>query len=670
MPLIPSKLNFLPEFDGRDSLYSSLNPAARRHKLTIRILTVMPNQDLLAPIEASLSIANLSVEGQRIYSQYKAVSYYWGNTNELENVKIHGSDEGNPGLVHEVPVTKNLTAALRQFRSEASRNQEPLKLWIDALCINQTDAWERQFQVGMMKYIFRGAMDVWIWLGESDEAVEKGLVTLIGDMSKFELHRKGAPAMPSLDEEVLHIKQLAAICALPYWRRGWTFQENMLPQRHICYGKSRIELKSWTLIASRCVLYVDALEKSLLVVSWYSSVYSLMSDAEKEFLNDLGQLTATFAPFAFAEEIFIKEMLERIKKRPDADDKPGLTYPDLPNFFRAEFFNNTFYRTSNPQDAVFVLSEVIPALADVELNYANTPEHIFAMATESILRNAHEGLRDLRQWFHPQASCQLPSWVFDFTHCNLDVDENGRESFVPHKTISESDASAGSFFRVVNCNGTSIHVAGFVFDEILYISHSVDDTIQPRLRFVELSLKWIQLAQLHCQAHEVARRGFGTYTRALIRTFGFDHRVKDFTLNDLGSPVLVRWEDGPLEILPAIFVRSRMFASAGNFGEKVVGLQQAVNRHLSRARFFVTRSLRMGLAPIDAVIGDRIAILASGNLPFVLRPVSRDYVGEEAYRIIGGCYVDGMRTQHAAQCNRPLTTTGRFNARGSRVFKS
>jgi hypothetical protein len=43
MPLIPYKLNFLPEFDDRESLYSSIVPD--KENLKIRILTVIPDDD-------------------------------------------------------------------------------------------------------------------------------------------------------------------------------------------------------------------------------------------------------------------------------------------------------------------------------------------------------------------------------------------------------------------------------------------------------------------------------------------------------------------------------------------------------------------------------------------------------------------------------------------------
>jgi hypothetical protein len=675
MPLIPDKLNFLPEFEGREHLYGSIVPSNEEENgFAIRILTVMPNDDYLAPIEASLSVEVLLLPPYGVLQKlnYNAVSYFWGDTNELENVKVQTSNEGVLGSVHEVPVTKKLTAALRQFRVEASAKKEPLRLWVDALCINQSDSLERQFQVSMMKWIFWYALSVWIWLGESDELVERGLTTLVEQANATHLHmvdRGPAPATMSLDEEVFRIKQFAAVCALPYWRRGWTFQENMLPQRRICYGELKIDLPYWRTILIECTLYVDALQPRLGVWSSYSYMSSRMSNAEKTFLQDMKQLITTFAPFALAEEIFLKHQAGELPEFTAAISVPA--YVALPDSYQAQFLQDTFYRTSDPRDAVFALHPLIPELMNLDLNYADSPEHIFSIATEALLRNSRDGLRDLGHWFHPQASPQLPSWVFDFTHCNIGVDENGRTAFLTTSTIRGSDASAGSPFRVKQCDGTSMHVAGFMIDEIFDISHFVSNTLQPNI--ADIGLSWVRLAHLHLGARaEVSRQEYGRYTRALLRTFGYDRQVKDFTLADLDSPDLVQWEDGPLAVLAAIHERSHTVAAAGDGSHRIVGFEYAMRRHWRRAKFFVTKNFRMGLAPLDAAVGDRIAILASGNVPFVLRPVPVDYAGEEAYRIIGGCYVDGIQNSYLISSNSrdTLTNVGRRDGRGSRIHAS
>jgi hypothetical protein len=176
-------------------------------------------------------------EGLDSSIEYDAVSYYWGDINSLEDVTIHGSDQGVSGLDFKVPVTKNLTAALRRLRARASANQEPLRLWTDALCINQTDAMERQIQVEWMQSIFLRARSVLIWLGESNELVERGLAALVGaTTSRHSLDSaQFLSTTLSLDQEVVYIKQFAALNALSYWRRGWTFQENMTPEIHLLW---------------------------------------------------------------------------------------------------------------------------------------------------------------------------------------------------------------------------------------------------------------------------------------------------------------------------------------------------------------------------------------------------------------------------------------------------
>jgi hypothetical protein len=161
-----------------------------------------------------------------------------------------------------------------------------------------------------MELIFVSAASVSIWLGDSDEMVERGLATLVEQTNSYDVHREtGAALSPahflsstlSLDEEIRHIKQFFAINALPYWRRGWTFQENMHSQKHICYGSLMIELRSWHRILRAYCVYRMRMRRKLRSTASYHSIHSLLSDSEKQFLSDPKQLTATLAPFAFAE---------------------------------------------------------------------------------------------------------------------------------------------------------------------------------------------------------------------------------------------------------------------------------------------------------------------------------------------------------------------------------
>jgi hypothetical protein len=649
MPLIPSKLNFLPEFEGRDSLYRSILPEKREEGLKIRILTVEPNHDHLAPIEESLSIIASVFEE---HEGYNAVSYYWGDINDIETIIIHGSDKGVPGLLCEVPVTKQLTAALRQFRARASADQEPLRLWIGALCINQTDARERQPQVRRMKWIFLTARNVRFWLGESNELVERGVATLFDyktEDAATEPHSMSGILSP--EEEISYIRQFAAVLALPYWRRGWTFQENMLPRKHIWYGKLNFKLRSWRLVIAACHVYFSRMHRKVRTQSFLFFASPLVSDSERDFMTNFGQLIATLAPFAFAEEVCEQAIMNAIKQLPDAYSLSGNSSSRrIEGTVRAQFLRNTFYRTSDPRDSVFALYEILPALASLSPDYTELPERIFSIATEALLRNTSDGLSDLQQWYYPQASPQLPSWVFDFTHCNIHVEENGYESFLSIKTTIGLDASAGSLFRVADCDGISIHAAGFIFDEILDISCLVDYINRAKSRWLSQLRSWMRLWQSHLPPRFASRQVEGTYTRSFMRTLGSDHGFEDyFTLDDLYFPGAVCWEDGPTKFLLAIIDRELLVRAAGNYEEfkKTVTLMAHIQKNADRARFFVTKGLWIGLAPLSAAIGDRTAILASGSAPFVLRLVSVDYHGEEADRIMAGCEVEGTVIRYA-----------------------
>jgi hypothetical protein len=121
MPDVP-KLSYLPDFEGRTSLYSRIDHVIGQ----LRVLTVWPNEDFSSRLEASLQIRTLSSDYGR--KTYTALSYLWGSANELESVLVHGSDKGESTLSFEVPVTKKLTFALRHLRQQATAAEWPLDI--------------------------------------------------------------------------------------------------------------------------------------------------------------------------------------------------------------------------------------------------------------------------------------------------------------------------------------------------------------------------------------------------------------------------------------------------------------------------------------------------------------------------------------------------------------
>ncbi|KAK0647021.1 heterokaryon incompatibility protein-domain-containing protein [Cercophora newfieldiana] len=98
----------------------------------------------------SCSLANHFLEDLPPYS---ALSYTWGSAKATDQITFNG-----------IPwsVTINLTHALRFLRHAT----QDVRLWVDAICINQHDLEERGSQVRLMRDIYSGCDRVIIYLGD------------------------------------------------------------------------------------------------------------------------------------------------------------------------------------------------------------------------------------------------------------------------------------------------------------------------------------------------------------------------------------------------------------------------------------------------------------------------------------------------------------------------
>ncbi|KAI3316959.1 HET-domain-containing protein [Xylariaceae sp. AK1471] len=113
----------------------------------IRIIKLLPNT-FNSPIECELEHIVLQPE-----ADYEAVSYCWGNSSITRPILV----DGKP-----YPITLNLFDGLKYLR----REDLPRQLWVDSLCINQTDMEERGREILKMRDIYKFANGVLIWLGD------------------------------------------------------------------------------------------------------------------------------------------------------------------------------------------------------------------------------------------------------------------------------------------------------------------------------------------------------------------------------------------------------------------------------------------------------------------------------------------------------------------------
>ncbi|KAI1155317.1 heterokaryon incompatibility protein-domain-containing protein [Nemania diffusa] len=102
--------------------------------------------------------------------EFFALSYCWGQERNKEKLRIALGEPGNASnTTVRFPVSPNVVDALQRLRNP----KKTLRIWIDAVCINQEDPAERADQVAIMSEIYRSAAQVHVWLlGEESEIVK------------------------------------------------------------------------------------------------------------------------------------------------------------------------------------------------------------------------------------------------------------------------------------------------------------------------------------------------------------------------------------------------------------------------------------------------------------------------------------------------------------------
>ncbi|KAF2108132.1 heterokaryon incompatibility protein-domain-containing protein, partial [Lophiotrema nucula] len=85
-------------------------------------------------------------------TEYEALSYAWGTSLVPHKIIVDGAP---------FYVTSNLYSALYELR----QMERDRIIWIDAVCINQSDNIEKSTQVQMMRSIYSKASKTIVWLG-------------------------------------------------------------------------------------------------------------------------------------------------------------------------------------------------------------------------------------------------------------------------------------------------------------------------------------------------------------------------------------------------------------------------------------------------------------------------------------------------------------------------
>ncbi|KAJ9649852.1 hypothetical protein H2198_010823 [Neophaeococcomyces mojaviensis] len=199
-------------------------------KTSIRTLQLLPT--------STLQYIKCTLTENTLGDGHTCLSYTWGVDHPTHPITIN--DQG-------FLIRDNLYAFLQEcIRRD---NLIATALWIDAVCINQTDLPEKNIQVSRMGEIYEQAKEVIIWLGIGNNSVQTAFdcVKAYAD----------SPLLSDLDTEIskpvdtdaagnpvkLYWDTYDTIASLPYWRRMWIVQELLLAgEAYLWYGSKTIHL--------------------------------------------------------------------------------------------------------------------------------------------------------------------------------------------------------------------------------------------------------------------------------------------------------------------------------------------------------------------------------------------------------------------------------------------
>ena len=209
----------------------------------VRLLIVDPGSGDEEINASLLSINDDELGGDRY--PYEALSYHWGEGAEDNVILINkwGSKpikklvvavdaildrkkaEGNRGEdinVRTYRVRENLYEALKQLRHPT----DPTPLWVDALCIDQSNEVEKTKQVKKMGHIYHKAERVCIWLGTGDAESDQAM-----DFIKNVIDEALLPDLLSKSEYIPRWISLYRLLEWSWFTRRWVIQELALSRQ-------------------------------------------------------------------------------------------------------------------------------------------------------------------------------------------------------------------------------------------------------------------------------------------------------------------------------------------------------------------------------------------------------------------------------------------------------
>ncbi|KAF2848775.1 HET-domain-containing protein [Plenodomus tracheiphilus IPT5] len=553
-----------------------------------------PNKSSIPSIECTFSIVSLDD-----HPTYEALSYVWGTPQKTQTININDTP---------IPITDNLHNALTQLQLPS----QPRTLWVDAVCINQTNTIERTHQVTQMQLLYSLATIVVIYLGPAWPGSSSALDFFETTGQNPDLHYSpvlhphvtvgndyATTHSPSLRNAIIRF------FSLPWWTRTWTVQEFVLAQAII------FQLGPHTL-----------------------SGQTLLQSFENVNIHDNDCCSA--------ETCF----MESSSEGGGVCVWDGFTRMDMLAFMRTSRHKYTFlqclssFRTRNAFDArdrVYgMLGLARPEwLQHIQPDYTRPVEDVYRAVVTAAVEIS--GRLEFLSHCHGKGTLHplLPSFIPDWTS---KIEDLAHATYLSRAFATPSfNASSGSKADFKFTSHTSASTKGLIADVISTLGPlpTNDNNTTP-----ELVRSWEDLAQINHgvtkspqppppSQHEPSLQQTlcGGMAGSWTGTNHFWHRATPTT----DAPRYIKWRAWiAANQDPALFD-----AEVGDF-------DNAHNAVRNERRFVVTEKGRLGFVPLAAGLGDVVAVLAGAHVPYVLRSEGEGGGDGSCYSVVGDAYVHGI----------------------------
>ncbi|KAI1463434.1 heterokaryon incompatibility protein-domain-containing protein [Daldinia caldariorum] len=559
----------------------------------IRLVTIHPG-DTTDSVECTVENFPF-VETRGSYS-YEALSYVWGDATSSTSISLNGAS---------FQVTRNLENAIRALRLQDRKRI----VWIDALCINQTNIQERNQEVRRMGKIYSQAEHVVVWLGP-DTTIQGECVAgktidflnLLADASPQD-PEAAATAMIKAPNGLYSVQLVHKFFYQPWFNRVWILQEIVLAKTAtIVYGDRQI---GW----DRLLGAIDALRRL-----------------------QLGQHTHIWRLSGAARADSVRMCWLRVRNA-RSEEKPSrsihLELADL-------LWQTRFFGKSEPRDRLYgilgLLKFDVSSEKLLEVDYKKPVADVFRdlaifMFKGGMLSHALCSVVDSME--------DLPSWASTWTS-ELKGDAASRLSpgLATYMQIHElkglrTPPNAPHFSTDLR----QITLRGHVFTPGIQHTGKGFKPHESKLSTYDesISLCHARLVEWEdeMQRQECSRAIFKTrderrkaWKYALLHELpgGGVETIKNYDLLTNRNGNVPQVKDGPL------IVRA------------MVDLQSKLGIHCNFRKPFITASGLMGStgANREVQIGDRVCVFVGSAVPYILRPLSPS---RGLYMFIACCWV-------------------------------